>query len=404
MKLGLVVPRYGTEVIGGTEHWLRALFEHLVARKGWEAEVFTTCAQSAATWDDYYPPGDYEIDGVRVHRHRSRSGRDARYLHTYAGLRADPGGVSEREARRFVELVGPVCPEAVEEAEASDCDLVAVTPYLYWTSIEAVEALGRRVVFHGAAHDEAEFHLPIMRRVFEAVGGFSYNSFAERALVERTFGVAHLPSSVIGNAVVHGSGDPVAAREALGLEADEPFVLCLGKVERSKGTHLLVDLWQLYRRRRPNAPRLVLVGPIHEDISGEGGVLVAGGQPEETKWGALAASSFLVSPSAWESFGLVVVEAWLAGKPVLVNRRCEPTVEHCRRSGGGLWFGDYGDFEAAVDLLLADGELRDHLADRGAGYARRQFAWPAITDRYGDLAERILTTFPSQRGKLGFPA
>ena len=173
VKLGLVVPRYGTEVIGGTEHWLRALFEHLVARKGWEAEVFTTCAQSAATWDDYYPPGDYEIDGVRVHRHRSRSGRDARYLHTYAGLRADPGGVSEREARRFVELVGPVCPEAVEEAEASDCDLVAVTPYLYWTSIEAVEALGRRVVFHGAAHDEAEFHLPIMRRVFEAVGGFS---------------------------------------------------------------------------------------------------------------------------------------------------------------------------------------------------------------------------------------
>jgi glycosyltransferase involved in cell wall biosynthesis len=341
-----------------------------------------------------------------VHRHRSRSGRDARYLLTYAALRADPAGVTEPEARKFVELVGPVCPDAVEEAEASDCDLVAVTPYLYWTSIEAVQALGRRVVFHGAAHDEAEFHLPIMRRVFEAVGGFSYNSFAERALVERAFRVAPLPASVIGNAVVYGSGDPVAARRALGLEADEPFVLCLGKVERSKGTHLLVHLWELYRKRRPDAPRLVFIGPVHEALPPSSGVVVAGSQPEETKWGALAASTLLVSPSAWESFGLVVVEAWLAGKPVLVNRRCAPTVEHCRRSGGGLWFGEYGEFEAAIDLLLADSGLRDHLADKGAEYARSEFAWPAIIDRYGDLAERILTTFPrrSQGAKLGSQA
>ena len=43
MKLGLVVPRYGTEVVGGTEHWLRTLCEHLVALRGWKAEVFTTC-------------------------------------------------------------------------------------------------------------------------------------------------------------------------------------------------------------------------------------------------------------------------------------------------------------------------------------------------------------------------
>jgi glycosyltransferase involved in cell wall biosynthesis len=309
--------------------------------------------------------------------------------------------VSDQEARRFVELVGPVCPEAVAHAEASDCDLVAVTPYLYWTSIAAVQALGRRVMFHGAAHDEAELHLPIMKAVFEAVGGFSFNSYAEKALVERSFRVAHLPSAVVGNAVVQGFGDPVAARQALGLEPDEPFVLCLGKVERSKGTHLLVDLWQLYRRRRPDAPRLVLVGPVNEDLPGGAGVLVAGGQPEETKWGALSACRFLVSPSAWESFGLVVVEAWLAGKPVLVNSRCEPTVEHCRRSGGGLWFGHYGDFEAAVDLLLAHDGLRHRLAHKGTGYARHQFAWPAIVDRYDDLAGRILTTFPSRRPSVG---
>ena len=125
---------------------------------------------------------------------------------------------------------------------------------------------------------------------------------------------------------------------------------------------------------------------------------MAGRQPESVKWGALAAAEMLIAPSAWESFSLVVVEAWLAGLPVLVNARCEPTVEQCRRSRGGLWFEHYGDFEAAVDLLLADIGLRHRLAASGAAYARSVFSWEAVTDRYADLSERILTTFPRRSG------
>jgi glycosyltransferase involved in cell wall biosynthesis len=393
MKLGLVVPRYGTEVVGGTEHWLRTLCEHLVALQGWEAEVFTTCALSAATWADELPPGDYRINDITVHRHPSLSGRNPAYLELYGAIRDDPQSVPPEAARRFVELVGPVCPDAIDQAEASDCDLIAVTPYLFWPAVQAVPRLGRRVIFHGAAHDEPELHLPLMEDVFPAVGGFAYNSFAERNLVQRTFQVAHLPSSVIGNAVVEGTGDSAVARAALGLEADEPFVLCLGKVERAKGAHLLAELWQLYQQRRPGAPRLVFIGPVHEPLPRGAGIVVAGLQPEAVKWGALAGCEFLVSPSAWESFSLVVLEGWLAGRAVLVNGRCEPTVEHCVRSGGGLWFDQYGDFEVAVDRLRADASWRHDLASNGAEYARRLFSWPAITARYAALADRILTTW-----------
>ena len=392
MKLGLVVPRYGTEVVGGTEHWLRTLCEHLVALRGWEVEVFTTCALSAATWADELPSGVHLINDVTVHRYPSLSGRNPAYLDRYGAIRADPESVPDAEAQRFVELVGPVCPEAVAHAEASDCDLIAVTPYLFWPAVHGVPRLGRRVIFHGAAHDEPELHLPLMRDVFGAVGGFAFNSFAERDLVQRTFQVAHLPSSVVGNAVVEGRGDPAAARAALGLEADEPFVLCLGRVERAKGAHLLAELWGLYQRRRSGAPRLVFLGPVHEPLAAAPGIVVAGLQPEEVKWGALAGCEFLVSPSAWESFSLVVVEGWLAGKPALVNGRCQPTVEHCARSRGGLWFVQYGDFEVAVDQLLCDHHLRGRLAAAGQRYARAQFSWPVITDRYAALAARILTS------------
>jgi glycosyltransferase involved in cell wall biosynthesis len=157
-------------------------------------------------------------------------------------------------------------------------------------------------------------------------------------------------------------------------------------------------MWSLYRRRRPGAPRLVFAGPVHEPLPPSEGVVVAGLLAESEKWGALSDADLLIAPSAWESFSLVVIEGWLAGLPVLVNGRCEPTVEHCRRSGGGLWFNLYGDFEVAVDRLLAEPELRRRLAVAGEAYARREFSWQAVTDRYGELVERILTTFPPPGG------
>lgn len=386
-----MLPRYGVDVVGGAEHWMQMLAEHLADRLGWDIEVFTTCATSSVTWADELPAGTSELHGVTVHRFPSISGRDPAYGHLIPVLRRDPGAVSDDLAHHFVDLVGPVCPEVIDAAEKSDNDLVAVTPYLFWPAVHAAPRLGRRVLFHGAAHDEPELHLPIMRPVFGAVGGFAFYSFAERSLVERTFPVAHLPSSVIGAAVVEREGDPAEARAALGLGPDEPFVLCVGRVERAKGSHALAGMWQAYRRRRPGAPRLVLLGPVNEALEGDDDVAVAGRHSEAVKWGALRSAELVVTPSAFESFSLVVVEAWLAGRAVVVNGRCAATVEACRRSGGGLWFTGYASFETVMDRLLADAGLRARLGGSGGRYARELFDWDAVVGRYADLAERVVT-------------
>jgi glycosyltransferase involved in cell wall biosynthesis len=400
LKLGLLTPRYGEEVVGGTEHWLRLLCEHLVADRGWTVDAYTTCAVSAATWADEYRPGRLEINGVTVHRFRSESHRNPEYLHMLERLRRDASALPADEAERYVRLVGPVCPAAVQAVAADPSDLVAVTPYLYWPAVTAVPRLGRRAVFHTSAHDEPELYLPQMRDVFTAAGGFSYNTFSERALVERTFPIAHLPSAVVGTNVDQGTGDPARARAAMGLAPDEPFVLCLGKVERAKGADALADMWSIYRgRRAPDpVPRLVFIGPTDGHPSPREGVLFAGRQPEEVKWGALAGCELLIAPSVQESFCLVVVEAWLAGRPVIVNSRCGPTVENCRRSGGGVWFDGYAELEAALDRLLADPGLGRAMAERGAEFARRAFSWTAVLDRYEDLAARIAARIPARAG------
>ncbi len=389
MRLGIVLPRYGADVVGGTEHWLQILAEHLVAERCWDVEVFTTCATSAGTWADELAAGTSVLNGVTVHRHRSVSGRNPEYGALDPLIRSDPRSVPDHLARRFVELVGPVCPDVLSDAEASACDLIAVTPYLFWPAVHGVPRLGRRVVFHGAAHDEAELHLRIMRPVYAAVGGFAYNSFAERTLVERVFDVAQLPGCVVGNTVVERDGDPVAARQALGV-GDGPFVLCVGRVERTKGALVLAEMFREYKRRRPGPLKLVFIGPESERIERSPDIVVAGRQPEAVKWGALRAAELSITPSAFESFSLVVLESWLARRPVLVNGLCAATVEHCQRGGGGLWFTSYGTFEAALDRLLADDGLRRALGHRGEGYARATFAWAPLLDRYEALCERVL--------------
>jgi glycosyltransferase involved in cell wall biosynthesis len=93
-----------------------------------------------------------------------------------------------------------------------------------------------------------------------------------------------------------------------------------------------------------------------------------------------------------------VLEAWVDGVPVVVNGTCGPTREHCERSGGGLWFTSYPEFEATLERLLADPVLRTTLGDNGRAYVDRFYQWPVLIERY---AEFLGTVVERGRGTPG---
>ena len=386
MKVAYVVPRYGPQVIGGAEFGARMLGEHLVAELGWEVEVFTTCALDHRTWADELPAGTTVEGGVTVHRFRSRSGRVPDFDDRSGPLLTRPASLSLEEAEEWLRWQGPVCPDAVDAALASGAERIAAYPYLYLPMVDVVRRGGDRTVLHPAAHDEAPLYLRCFDEVFAATGALFLQTLSEQALVHRRF-----PATVGLPQRVHGLGvddppdaDAHQAREALDL-ADRPFLLCLGRVDRGKGTHLLVDWFAAYKRRRPGPLQLVVAGPDAEQPSSHPDVLVTGPVDEATKWSLLRGADVLVSPSPNESFSLVVLEAWLAGTPIVVNGACGPTVEHCRLSGGGLWFEGYAAFEAITDRLVSDAPLRQVLARRGRDYVEERFRWPVLIRRYAEL-------------------
>jgi glycosyltransferase involved in cell wall biosynthesis len=397
VKVAYVTPRYGLEVLGGAELGARMLAERLVApppgtdgeggeAAGWEVEIFTTCAVDAGTWADHYPPGTATVNGVAVHRFASRAGRHPDFGDFSRHVLARPRAASPQDQERWIERQGPVSPDLVDAVAGSDADVVVFYPYLYYPTVRGIERVSRRAVMHPAAHDEPPLYLPCFEPVFGAARGFVFQTDSERRLVERLFPVAHLPQILMGLGVDPAGGDPTAGNR-FGL-ADRPYLCCLGRVDDGKGTGMLARFFAAYKSRHPGPLALAMLGPVVDAPPPHPDVVVTGPVSEEVKWGLLRGALALVSPSAFEAFSLVVVEAWAAGLPVMVNAACEPTREHCRRSGGGVWFGGYGSFEALVDRLVADDALRAHMAARGARYAERHFAWPRIISRYRRFLER----------------
>jgi glycosyltransferase involved in cell wall biosynthesis len=391
VKVTYVVPRYGLEVVGGAEYAARMLAERLVGQLGWEVDVMTTCALDTRTWADEYEPGTVELNGVAVHRFRSASGRDPGFERFSSKVLVDPARVPRQDQERWIDLQGPRNPDVIAAARASDADVVVFYPYLFHPTVHGVPALGRRAVMHPAAHDEPPLRLPLFRRVFAGARGLVFQTFGERRLVEGLFPVAATRQIVLGLGVEEGPGAPEPARQALGI-GERPYVVCVGRVDDGKGTGMLASFFAAYKERHPGPLQLVLVGPVSHPPLEHPDVIVAGAVDDATKWGAIRGAEMLISPSAFEAFSIVLVEAWTVGKPVVVHGRCLATREHCERSGGGLWFDGYASFEVVLDRLLADADLRRELGARGQDYVEANYRWPALIERYGEFLRAVAAT------------
>jgi glycosyltransferase involved in cell wall biosynthesis len=245
-----------------------------------------------------------------------------------------------------------------------------------------VPLVGRRAVLHPAAHDEAPLYLPVFRRVFTGVAGLAYHTFSERRLVESTYPVASTRQIVLGL----GVDDPVEGGKA---PVEGPYLLCVGRVDDGKGTSLLAEYFATYKDRHPGPVRLVIAGrvfdapPPHPDID------VIGEVDEATKWALYRGAVAFVNPSGWESFSIVLMEAWESGLAVLVSGGSDVLREHCRRSSGGLWFDSYATFEVGLDRLLGDEPLRAAMGESGRGYVEANYRWPALVERYRTFLEAV---------------
>lgn len=153
-------------------------------------------------------------------------------------------------------------------------------------------------------------------------------------------------------------GDADRFRQKYDL-ANRKLVLFIGRKSHAKGYHSLRDAIAALNRRGMLVT-LVSIGrglePPSSPLPGEI-ELDLGAADDATKHDALAACNVFALPSKAESFGIVYVEAWAYGKPVICGAAPASRELVKRHSGGITTDGTAGEVSQAIaNLLSSPGE------------------------------------------------
>jgi len=377
-RIAFVCPRYpGAGAVGGAETLLRNLAVHAAAR-GFAVDFLTTCAQSHFTWENTLPPGRVAQDGLDIHFFPV----DDRDVSVFLAIqqRIDRGHpVAPDEELAW--LRNGVCSSALLahlDAHASSYRAIVLGPYLFGLTWFAALAHPSRSLLVPCLHDEPFARLAAMRRLFGETAGCLFNSDAERELARELFGVPDSRARIVGMGLDAFSADPAAFAARRRIPA--PYVLYSGRREPLKGTPLICDYMHAFRARTGRDVRLVFTGAGQIDAPPDlwPAIVDAGFVSEEEKHEAMAGALAFLHPSVNESFGIVLLESFLAGTPALVHAKSRVLVSQCRAARAGLWFRHYPDFETQLLWLLDHPDARRALGENGRRFVASRYSWPVV--------------------------
>lgn len=196
--------------------------------------------------------------------------------------------------------------------------------------------------------------------------------------------------------------DPTLFRNHHGIGESERLILCVSRIDFQKNQVLLVRAFAQFVKSHPEY-KLALIGPINvEDYyqeivktAHELGVtnrllIVPGYSPDDPLLAsAYRAADMFVLPSHTEPFGIVILEAWAAGVPVIASRVGGiPFFTHPEQDVLLFPDGNQEELVRCMERLVLDRPLRQRLI-AGASTSVEQYSWPKITERligiYSDL-------------------
>ncbi|HEY8241688.1 MAG TPA: glycosyltransferase family 4 protein [Kiritimatiellia bacterium] len=379
-RIAFVCPRFSE---GGTIGGAETLIKNLALRAasaGRSVSLLTTCAQDHFTWENSVPPGRKKFGAIEVEYFPVDATRDvATFLRVQASIDQGVPLTRDEELAWIRNSVNSAA--LIAHLRSANYDRVVAGPYLFGITYAACEADPGRTLLVPCLHDENFAYLGIMKELFASAAGFLFNTEPERDLAKRLYGVPDAKCAVVGMGLDPFDADPAAFARRRGITS--PYVIYSGRRETLKGTPILVEYMNAFRARTEKDVKVVFTGsgPIDAPDDLRPHVIDLGFVSEEEKHEAMAGALAFVHPSVNESLGIVLLEAWLAGTPALVHAKSNVLSWQCRRSGGGLWFRHYPEFEEELSLLLGNENLRRAMGAAGRDYVLREYAWPAVERR-----------------------
>lgn len=170
---------------------------------------------------------------------------------------------------------------------------------------------------------------------------------------------------------------------------DRPYFLFVGRLEKIKGLDDVIPLF----RGKPRADLLIAgdgeyAATLRELAAGAPHVRFLGRlRPDELGRYYRHARALVVPSVCYETFGIILIEAFRQGIPVIA-RRLGPFPEIVERSGAGELFDSRAELEAAMSSFLDDSDRRRRLGEAGRRAFSEHWSESAVVPQYLGVVAR----------------
>lgn len=414
-KIAIIVQRYSLDVNGGAELHARMLAEHL--KGNYEVEVLTSCAKDYITWENYYPEGVENINGILVHRFKVEE-RDKKVFHEsskylyknkkysrqkikwsnffslpFKKLRYERKDNHDEMFEIWMKELGPRCEGLIDylEAHKEDYTTFIFFTYVYYLTYKGLQIpeIANKSILIPTAHDEITFHLEGYGNMFSRPRFIMYNTAAEKELVERTYiETKNIRSDIAGV----GFDKPVITLNNNNVPAiDYRYIVYIGRIDLNKGCKELIQYFGNYKNKYSSDLKLIMIGNnFLEETDHHDDVVYTGYIDEQKKLWYLQNSQALVIPSRHESLSMVTLEAMSMGKPVLANKDSEVLKKHIENSNAGFLYNDRKSFSDQLNKILhLTKQEKENIATNGTSYVRQNYDWKSILDKFHKAIDYI---------------
>ncbi len=195
-------------------------------------------------------------------------------------------------------------------------------------------------------------------------------------------------------------GDPSRVRQTYGMAGQ--MVLFLGVVTKDKGIIHLIEAMRRLWSDGDEATLVIVGNPVAEfesywktlPLSMTHRIVRTGVVDAHTKRDLLAAATLLALPSRIDSFGIVLLEAWANGIPVIGARAGGvPAVIDGGRDGLLVDYGDVPALAAAIKRLLDDDAYSRRLGEMGRAKVVGRYTWDHIYQKLRNIYAQVLPAF-----------
>ncbi len=386
MKICHVIQRYRPALLTGSEQATVILCESLAKQKGLNVQVVTSDAEKGEGFYDPRSPRfakkEEHLAGVVVTRlpvdwFSSSISYSLEKFARYVGLKAG-------DRFRFLAF-GPSLVGLDDYLLAEQPDAVHAAPMPLnhvWQSWQICRRYRIPFIVTPSMHfDDRRFDNRLIYTILaDADAVIAHSQFEKKALVKR--GLDALKITVIPSSYLSPNDFKVVRAKSHGA----PRVLFMGSKSFDKGTLHLLKVWPRVRAAVPNA-ELIIAGVSTESWQeGKKGQDMTGVTEfdyidEADKPATLSGCDILCIPSRSESFGIVVLEAWAKGRPV-IGGSAGATRELIDEGVNGYTV-DFGDTQTLYDRivsLLSDRCLATRLGAAGRKKALH-FSEPILIER-----------------------